>query len=96
MKAFGSLMCILFLASLLFVLSCAIWVRLNPFIQKRIATAAKGACADAAATSAPSAPLKVFILVGQSNMEGHGYMDTKDDEGNFRNGTLEWTVETYP
>ena len=89
------MICILFLASF-FVLSCAIWGRLTPFIQKRIATVAKDAGADADATSVPSAPLKVFILVGQSNMEGHGYMDTKDDEGNFRNGTLEWMVETDP
>jgi len=46
-------------------------------------------------------PLKVFILCGQSNMQGHGYMDTRNDFVNdtgskFRNGTLEWMVDTYP
>jgi hypothetical protein len=44
-------------------------------------------------------PLKVFILCGQSNMQGHGYMNTKkedDTASKFRNGTLEWMVDTYP
>jgi len=40
--------------------------------------------------------LKVFILVGQSNMQGHGFMKKRDNNGNFRNGTLEWMIETYP
>ena len=41
-------------------------------------------------------PLKVFLLVGQSNMQGHGYMTAKDEHGHYRNGTLEWMVETFP
>ena len=40
-------------------------------------------------------PLKIFVMVGQSNMEGHGYMDRIED-GKFLNGTLEWMVETDP
>ena len=52
-------------------------------------------------TPRKKSPLKVFILCGQSNMQGHGYMDMRNDDvandaGPFRNGTLEWMVETYP
>ena len=43
-----------------------------------------------------SPPLKIFVLVGQSNMQGHGYMDKRDGDGRFLNGTLEWMVETNP
>jgi hypothetical protein len=36
-------------------------------------------------------------MVGQSNMNGYGYMVRKDNTaGKFLNGTLEWMVETYP
>jgi len=36
-------------------------------------------------------------MVGQSNMEGHGYMQAREEStGVFRNGTLEWMVETFP
>ena len=49
-----------------------------------------------AAAAAPQSPLKVIVMVGQSNMQGHGYMDRTDDDGNFRNGTLEWMVEQDP
>ena len=41
-------------------------------------------------------PLKVFLLAGQSNMQGHGYMSLKNEEGQYYNGTLNWMVETYP
>mmetsp|Transcript_3697 Transcript_3697/g.10475 ORF Transcript_3697/g.10475 Transcript_3697/m.10475 type:complete len:404 (+) Transcript_3697:704-1915(+) len=42
-------------------------------------------------------PLQIFLMAGQSNTQGHGYMDTRDkDTGNFLNGTLEWMVETFP
>jgi len=42
-------------------------------------------------------PLKLFLMVGQSNTVGHGFVDVKDDEtGSFRNGTLEHMVETDP
>jgi len=47
--------------------------------------------------SAPVAPpLKIIVMVGQSNMQGHGYMDLTDDDGKFLNGTLEWMVEQDP
>ena len=63
------------------------------------AAAAAAAAAGVASllVRARTPPLKIFILVGQSNMEGHGYMDKIDDDnGNFLNGTLEWMVEAYP
>ena len=41
-------------------------------------------------------PLKIFLLVGQSNMQGHGYMSEKNEQGQYYNGTLNWMVETYP
>jgi hypothetical protein len=41
-------------------------------------------------------PVKVFLLVGQSNMQGHGYIDAKNEDGEFRNGTLEWMVQAHP
>jgi hypothetical protein len=41
-------------------------------------------------------PVKIFLLIGQSNMQGHGYMDTTDENGEYRNGTLEWMVQVYP
>lgn len=38
-------------------------------------------------------PLKVFIMAGQSNMEGHGYVDAKDSAtGKFKNGTLSYLI----
>jgi alpha-galactosidase len=69
------------------------------------AAAKANAAANANATETPPikprkrSTLKVFILCGQSNMQGHGFLDTKheDDTGSkFRNGTLEWMVDTYP
>jgi hypothetical protein len=33
-------------------------------------------------------PLKVFILAGQSNMQGQGTLEAKDDAGNEKKGTL--------
>mmetsp|Transcript_28886 Transcript_28886/g.69835 ORF Transcript_28886/g.69835 Transcript_28886/m.69835 type:complete len:532 (-) Transcript_28886:33-1628(-) len=60
----------------------------------------------------PKPPVLVFILVGQSNMQGHGYVNatTSEEEKKeahattsrngsnkrYKNGTLEWMVETYP
>ena len=42
-------------------------------------------------------PIKVFILVGQSNMQGHGYVNEKNSKTKkYLNGTLEWMVETFP
>eukprot|EP00547_Thalassionema_nitzschioides_P004039 CAMPEP_0194206870 /NCGR_PEP_ID=MMETSP0156-20130528/5786_1 /TAXON_ID=33649 /ORGANISM="Thalassionema nitzschioides, Strain L26-B" /LENGTH=402 /DNA_ID=CAMNT_0038933501 /DNA_START=299 /DNA_END=1507 /DNA_ORIENTATION=+ len=42
-------------------------------------------------------PLKVFLMVGQSNMQGHGIIDKRYGENNlYKNGTLEWLVEHYP
>ena len=29
-------------------------------------------------------------------MQGHGYMNVTDEDGNYRNGTLEWMVQEYP
>ena len=41
-------------------------------------------------------PLQVFVMVGQSNMQGHGYISKQDDSGKYLNGTLSWMIETYP
>jgi Carbohydrate esterase, sialic acid-specific acetylesterase len=41
-------------------------------------------------------PLKVFLMVGQSNMQGHGYIAKQDENGTFYNGTLPWMIDTYP
>lgn len=39
-------------------------------------------------------PLQVFIMIGQSNVVGHGYVDLKDNTtGLPLNGTLEWLVK---
>jgi len=46
-------------------------------------------------TTAPP-PLKVFLLVGQSNMQGQGYITATDDNGGNLPGTLDWMVETDP
>ncbi|MFN9876950.1 MAG: hypothetical protein ACK557_00610, partial [Planctomycetota bacterium] len=40
--------------------------------------------------SAQGKPLKVFILAGQSNMEGQGVVARRDDEGEEVPGTLAW------
>ena len=37
---------------------------------------------------AGKSPLKVFILAGQSNMQGQGTLEAKDDAGNEKKGTL--------
>jgi alpha-galactosidase len=44
----------------------------------------------------PSLPLKVFLMVGQSNMQGHGYMEKTDKDGKYLNGTLPWMIQTQP
>lgn len=49
-------------------------------------------------TASAGDPVKVFILAGQSNMEGHGKVDA-EPEANDGKGTLEWLVknsETAP
>eukprot|EP00666_Eupelagonemidae_sp_cell4sb_P009797 gene9797-1531_t len=46
----------------------------------------------ALAALASAAPLKVFILVGQSNMQGQGNVGGKGKSGGFSNGTLENAV----
>ena len=40
----------------------------------------------------PRPPVKVFILAGQSNMEGHGAVSALDKDGNERPGTLTWLL----
>ena len=43
------------------------------------------------------APLRVFILVGQSNMVGHGTRYEIDDTtGKQKNATLQWLVDNVP
>ena len=37
--------------------------------------------------------VKVFVLAGQSNMEGHGEVASKDDDGHLKNGTLLYQVK---
>ena len=49
-------------------------------------------CANIVFATKNNPPLKVFILVGQSNMVGHGYIDVRDESNNPLNGTLEWLV----
>lgn len=40
-----------------------------------------------------AAPLKVFLMVGQSNMQGHGYYKKKDGSGRPVNGTIDWLAD---
>lgn len=44
----------------------------------------------------PPPPIKIFIMAGQSNTEGHGFMNKTNDDGTFLPGTLEWMVESDP
>ncbi len=49
------------------------------------------------ATTSSSSPLKIFVMVGQSNTEGHGYINkTNETDGTFLPGTLETLVATDP
>ena len=41
-------------------------------------------------------PLRTFVLVGQSNMVGHGAVSQLDGGGNQLNATLEWLVSNVP
>jgi hypothetical protein len=41
-------------------------------------------------------PIRVFVLAGQSNMVGHGYVSKKDEAGKELNGTLESLINTQP
>ena len=42
-------------------------------------------------------PLRVFVLVGQSNMVGHGVITAIDDDtGREKNATLQWLVDNMP
>ena len=47
---------------------------------------------DPKCPSHKSGKLKVFVLAGQSNMEGHGEIASTDDNGNLKNGTLLYQV----
>ena len=51
------------------------------------------ASTDAAST--PTTPVKVFLLIGQSNMEGHGLVNVSAGAG-VGNGTLQYAVEHHP
>lgn len=63
-------------------------------LQLCTASLRRSAAASSLMSSPP--PLKVFLMVGQSNMQGHGYQAVHDDDGNFLNGTLEWMVNEFP
>ncbi len=41
-------------------------------------------------------PIRVFVLAGQSNMVGHGYVSKKDEAGKELNGTLESLISMQP
>jgi len=41
-----------------------------------------------------AAPLKVYLLLGQSNMEGHGVV-VQEDKQHTQNGTLSYAVKSY-
>lgn len=45
---------------------------------------------------APTAPTKVFFLLGQSNMEGQGIVNISDGHNASGNGTLEFAVKNKP
>ena len=47
------------------------------------------------AASTPTTPVKVFLLIGQSNMEGHGLVNVSAGAG-VGNGTLQYAVEHHP
>lgn len=49
----------------------------------------------AAVAVAADAPVKVFILAGQSNMEGHGIVGARPDRNDGK-GSLEWLVHESP
>eukprot|EP00536_Pseudo-nitzschia_multiseries_P002345 jgi/Psemu1/5357/gm1.5357_g len=70
------------------------------FLRASPATATATATATTDMANAPQPqpqPLQIFVMVGQSNTQGHGYMDSRDEAtGAFLNGTLEWLVETQP
>jgi hypothetical protein len=51
---------------------------------------------SSSSSSTKSKPLQVFLMIGQSNMQGHGYIDKKNEYGNYYNGTLPWMIQTYP
>lgn len=45
-------------------------------------------------TRGPARPLKVFVMVGQSNMVGHGYFEAKNQTtGEWLNGTLGYLAQ---
>ena len=48
------------------------------------------------ARAAAKSPLRVFVLAGQSNMVGHGFISKKDGGGKELNGTLESLINMYP
>ena len=53
--------------------------------------------AVAALNSNEMSPLRVFILVGQSNMVGHGTRYEIDEAtGKQKNATLQWLVDNVP
>ena len=49
---------------------------------------AQGAVSGNSPKQAGKSPVKVFILAGQSNMQGQGLVTMKDKEGNEKPGTL--------
>lgn len=54
------------------------------------------ASGDYSTETKSKAPLRVFVLAGQSNMVGHGWISGTDSNGQERNATLEWLVRNDP
>lgn len=64
-------------------------MKTRPFSSRSFAVGAVALLATWAAGQGPSKPVRVFVLAGQSNMEGHGFVsaDPKRNEGK---GSLEF------
>ena len=62
-----------------------------------LAVGLAAAAPAAAAAAAAAGTLKVFVLAGQSNMEGHAEVATVDPETNKpKNGTLKYQLTDPP
>jgi Carbohydrate esterase, sialic acid-specific acetylesterase len=85
---------------ILLAFGCLSWLGIPVGIQQRTTTTTTTTTTTRVEKKSvqknPRPPVKVFLMVGQSNMQGHGYMMAQDDAGHFYNGTIPWMMRTQP
>jgi alpha-galactosidase len=73
------------------------WINASPLRWIASALSFAAACSGIEVDPYLRHPIRVFLMVGQSNMVGHGAIDETDREsGEQKNATLTWLVDNAP